>query len=102
MTNNQIYYFEIGKGPWRGTFSFRITDFRTFLRARLGFVNRCLCLMTHLLVRLLGPARIFSRIEIFPERGEAGVATNDIYMKKVGLVIYRQVIEYRLHKDGAR
>jgi hypothetical protein len=95
--DSHVYYFEIGKGSWRGTFSFRITDFKKFFSARLGFVNKCLCLLTHFLLKLFGPAKIGSRIEPFPERS---AATNDIFMKKLGLVIYRQVIEYRLDPDG--
>ena len=63
-------------------------------------VNRCLCLLTHWLIRLLGSAHIGSHLEAFPAHGRAGVATNDILMKHLGLVIYRQVIRYLLHTDG--
>jgi len=99
---NQIYYFEIGRGTWRGRFHFRIVDWKAFWRARVGLLNACLCVMTHWIVQLFGPAQIGSRIEARPGEGEAGVATNDIFMKKFGLTIYRQVIRYCLHADGTR
>ena len=99
---NQIYYFDIGSGAWRGRFHFRIVDWKEFRRARIGLLNACLCVVTHWLLLIFGPARIGSRIEAFPEQGEAGVATNDIFMKKFGIIIYRQVIRYCLHADGTR
>jgi|SRR5579859_3545640 len=42
MLDSQVYYFEIGRDRWRGSFSFRITDRGDFRPAPLGLKNRLL------------------------------------------------------------
>lgn len=95
---SRTYYFEIGPGRWRGTFDFRVTDWRAFLGASVGVVNRLLVAALAFAMRLFGAATITSTVEAHPERGEAGVATNEIRVTKFGLAFYTLREEYRL--DG--
>lgn len=90
------YYFEVGPGRWEGTFDFRVTDWRAFLGASVGVVDRLLVVAMAATVALLGAATITSRVEAHPDRGEAGVATNDIRVTKLGLPLYTLAEEYRL------
>lgn len=97
---NKKYYFDFGRGRWKGRFRFRITDWKAWWRARLGLKNRLITALTHAMARFFGEFQIASQIEAYPEGAENGVATNEIFVRLGGLVVYRQSIEYRLGADG--
>ncbi len=96
---NRTYYFEVGPGEWRGAFGFRVTDWRRFLRASLGLRDRLLVVAMALTVRLFGRATITSAVTAHPDRGEAGVATNEIRISKFGITLYLLREEYRLDRN---
>lgn len=93
---NRTYYFDVGTGRWRGAFDFRVTDWRTFLTAPVGVLNRVLVVALVLAVRPLGAATMTSEVEAHPGRGEAGVATNDVRISKFGVTLYTFHEEYVL------
>lgn len=93
---NRTYYFEIGPGQWQGSFGFHVTDWRRFLGSSIGIVDRLLVVAMVLTIRLFGHATITSAVESSPDRGEAGVATNDIRITKFGIPLYTLEEEYRL------
>lgn len=97
---SSVYYFEIGRGDWTGTFSFKVTSWRAFWNDSISLVNRFLALSMAFTTVLLGKGYIVSRLEAYPERGDAGVATNDVRITKLGLTIYRLQEEYVLNPDG--
>lgn len=96
---SRTYYFEVGPGRWRGAFDFHVTDWSAFRAASLGVVNRLLVVAMVLTVRLLGTATITSSVEADPERGAAGVATNEIRITKFGVPLYTLTEEYRLDEN---
>lgn len=103
---NHVYYFEVGlggqEGPgvWAGDFLFNVTDWRKFWDDPIGLKNRFLVISMAFLMKLIGRAKIDSTLEGFPDRGEAGVATNLVLISKFGITLYRLEEEYILHPDG--
>src|SRR5262249_39287264 len=62
LLDNQVYYFEVGRGSWRGAFSFRISDRAAFDAAPLSTKDRLLARGMDLAHRLTGDARIDSTV----------------------------------------
>lgn len=85
---NRVYYLDVAPGRWRGDFGFEVTDWRAFLADDLPLRYRLLVVSMALLLGLLGRATITSTVESYPERGRAGVATNEIRIAKAGLPLY--------------
>ncbi len=100
MRANIIYYFHIGAGEWMGIFRFAITSWSSFWSDRIGLKNHILALGMLIVIKLFGVGRISSRIEGFPERGEAGVATNIVRITKFGMTLYLLKEQYILHPNG--
>jgi hypothetical protein len=96
LTDSQIYYFEVGKGIWRGSFDFKITDRDGFKRARLGLKDRLL--MRGMTV--MTPGRIDSELWAHPDEGAAGVAGNTVRISKFGLTLYLLKETYTLDPNG--
>jgi hypothetical protein len=92
--NNEIYYFEIGRGEWTGEFSFEVTGWRKFWKAKISFSRRFLTLAMALAIKLFKKAAIHSTITTFPERGAAGVASNSYRLYRFGITLY---LRRRLH-----
>ena len=96
LTDSQTYYFEVGKGTWRGTFDFKITDRAGYKRARLGLKNRLL--MRGMTV--MTPGRIDSELWAHPDEGAAGVAGNTVRISKFGITLYLLRETYTLDPNG--
>jgi hypothetical protein len=97
---NHRYYFDTGVGYWTGTFSFDVTDWRAFLAASIGPVNRGLVLAMTLVTTLFGDARITSLLEGYPDEEPAGVVTNEVRITTCGLTLYLLRERYVMHPDG--
>jgi len=97
---NVVYYFHIGAGNWVGTFRFTITNWKSFWSDRIDLKNRFLALGMFILMKLFSIAKITSRIESFPYRGEAGIATNLVQITKGGITLYLLKEQYVLSPNG--
>ena len=102
IPDNQIYYFRVGNGDWKGKFSFRLDHWKAFWRDSIGLKYRVLTLGMVLMQKILGASTILSSLRIFPEWGPNGVATNIVRIKKFGLTIYVLKEQYVLHPDGTK
>lgn len=100
LSDSQTYYFVIGKGTWRGTFSFGIASWRGFLGAKLGIKNHLLLLGMQA-SQLLGKSRIDSTLWARPQEGVAGVAGNTVRISKLGLTLYLLKETYTLAANGS-
>jgi hypothetical protein len=100
--DNQIYYGEIGRGRWEGTFTFRLTSWPIFRRARLGVKNRFLILSMATVQRLFGASRMTSRIWLEEKEKHAslGLVHNAIRLTKWHIPIYVLDETYTLDLDG--
>jgi hypothetical protein len=101
VLDNQIYYFEVGRGRWRGAFSFRITDRAAFDAAGLTTKERLLAQGMELTHRLTGDSRIDSTIWARPDEGVAGVAGNTVRISRFGITLYLLKETYTLDPDGS-
>jgi hypothetical protein len=100
LLDSQTYYFDIGRGRWRGAFFFRITD-RTALRnAPLTLKERLLAKAMSLANRLTGDSRIDSDVWARPQDGIAGVAGNTVRISRFGITLYLLRETYTLAADG--
>ena len=97
---NQRYYFGTGARRWRGAFRYAITDWRVFLKTKLGFWNRMLALGMAVIIAVFQKARIDSVIDAYPDQGPCGVATNDVRVSLLGLPLYVLLEQYALGADG--
>ncbi|MBM7808046.1 hypothetical protein JOD57_003883 [Geodermatophilus bullaregiensis] len=97
---SHVYYFEIGAGTWRGTFSFRVTDWRGLLRSGIGVRNLVLVAAMALTQRLTGRARLRSVIMPRPEEGPFGTALNRVRLSRLGITLYDLDERYELAPDG--
>ncbi|MFC5149500.1 hypothetical protein [Streptomyces aureoversilis] len=80
---SHVYYFEVGTGVWRGTFTFRVTSWRRFLRARgIGAKNRLLVIAMGVTQWLTGASRLDSAIVAKPCEGAFGEADNTVRISK--------------------
>jgi hypothetical protein len=100
LVDSQIYYFAIGRGRWSGDFSFRVTDWSQLRRASIGAVNLFLVVGMHLILRLLGTAKLDSRVAGDPDQGPAGVASNVVRITKLGIPLYQLYERYLLDSNG--
>jgi hypothetical protein len=91
-----VYYGVIGRGEWRGTFVFEVRSWGALFGAGLGLVNYVLVFALLAVQRLLGPAKIHSRIE----EESPTVFTNVYRLRKLGLSLCEFRDRYRLHVDG--
>lgn len=96
------YYFATGGGRWVGMFDFQLTDWRAFVKDRIGIMNRLLVCLMVALTTLFGGARITSVLAGDPEREPAGIATNEVRITKWGITLYLLQERYLLHPDGRR
>ena len=99
--NNEIYYFEIGKGEWTGEFWFEVTDWSNFWKTRISFSRRFLTLAMALAIKLFKKAYIHSRITAFPEQGAAGIASNSYRLYRLGITLFISEEDYILDADGS-
>jgi hypothetical protein len=100
LLDNQIYYFEIGRGRWRGAFSFRISDRAAFDAAPISTKDRLLARGMELAHRLTGDARIDSTVWARPDDGVAGLAGNTVRISRFGITLYLLKETYTLDPDG--
>ena len=100
MLDNQAYYFTIGRGRWRGTFAFRMTDRRALRAAGLRLRDRLLVFGMATTHRLFGASRIDSQVWASPEDGVAGVARNTVRISKLWLTLYLLRETYTLAANG--
>ena len=101
LLDSQSYYFRIGRGSWRGTFGFRITDRAAFRSATLTLKDRLLARGMALVHRLTGDARIDSDVWARPEEGIAGVAGNTVRISRFGITLYLLRETYTLAENGS-
>jgi hypothetical protein len=101
LLDSQRYYFETGRGRWRGAFAFRITDRAAFRAAPLSFKERLLARAMELTQRLTRDARIDSDVWSRPDEGVAGVAGNTVRISRFGLTLYLLRETYTLAANGA-
>ena len=99
-TPSQRYYFTVGAGTWRGEFHYRITGWRAFWAAKLGFKNRALALAMSVVMGVFQKARIDSEIEAYPDQNLRGVATNLVRISLLGITLYLLREQYALGADG--
>jgi hypothetical protein len=97
---SHVYYFEIGAGTWRGTFTFRVTDWRRLLRGGIGVRNLVLVAAMAFTQRLTGRARLRSTIVPRPEEGRFGTALNRVRLSRFGITLYDLDERYELDPDG--
>jgi hypothetical protein len=98
---NQIYYFQIGRGKWEGSFSLLVTDWASWWQHPIGFRNRLLVLAMVVCQKLVGASVVNSDLLGYPEQGIFGIATNTVRIHKWGLTQYLLQEEYDLDPDGA-
>jgi len=100
LSDSQIYYFEIGKGRWRGAFSFLVTDWSTFRKTSLSLTERFLVVGMASVHRLVGDSRIDSEVWARPNDGVAGLAGNTVRISRFGLTLYLLKETYTLNLNG--
>jgi hypothetical protein len=98
---NRVYYFGLGRGSWRGGFTFTVTSWRSFWREPIGLRNRFLVLCLAVFTRALGGSSIASDMSAEPEAGRFGVARNRLRIDRIGLTLYLAEEEYVLDPDGS-
>jgi hypothetical protein len=99
--DSTTYYSRIGRGHWRGTFGFRITDRSAFRKASLTLKERLLARGMELTHRLTGNARIDSDVWARPEEGVAGVAGNTVRISRFRITLYLLRETYTLDRNGS-
>lgn len=97
---NQVYYFEVGHGVWRGTFRFRVTSWSGFRAERISVRDRFLVVAMAVFSGLTGAARIDSTIIASQTEGAFGVARNRFRIHRFGLTLYRLDESYTLSSNG--
>jgi hypothetical protein len=97
---NRVYYFELGRGSWHGSFTFRVTSWRGFRRARIGLRDRFLVLLLSVFTRAFGRSGIESEMSAAPDEGRFGVARNRLRIDRFGITLYLAQEEYVLDPDG--
>jgi hypothetical protein len=100
LLDSQVYYFRIGRGRWRGTFGFCITDRSAFRHAALTLKERWLARTMALTQRLSADARIDSDVWARPQDGVAGVAGNTVRISRFGITLYLLRETYTLDANG--
>lgn len=100
-SDNEIYYFEIGRGEWTGDFLFDVTNWNQFWKAKISLKHRLLTLAMALTTRLFKRAVFHSRITASPTAGEAGIASNSIRLYRFGITLFSSSEDYVLDRDGS-
>lgn len=100
MLPNQVYYFEVGKGQWGGSFDFRITDRKAYRSASVGLLNRLLVFALRAAIAVLGRPSISSTISVNESQGPAGTGWNTYALTKWGLSLCVFNDVYQLGVDG--
>lgn len=99
--DNQVYYFDIAEGLWRGEFGFRISDFRKWWKTPASVIDRTLALMLHANDLFPGQTTMHGEILGAPDEGDAGVARVEVSVRRFGLEIFWLEGHYALDSDGA-
>jgi hypothetical protein len=99
---SHVYYFSVGAGVWRGSFTFRITSWSVLLRADVGVKNGLLAFAMAVSQKLLGDAQLSSEIIPNPTQGTFGTADNTVKISQLGLTQYLLRERYILDPDGSR
>ncbi|RNC81909.1 MAG: hypothetical protein ED559_09025 [Phycisphaera sp.] len=97
---NKVYYFEIAKGVWAGTFRFRMKSWSEFWRSKNSLGNKLIFAAIGVWQRLFGNSKMYSKIDIYPDRGEAGVARNHVAISRFGIRLFTSDEDYILSPDG--
>ncbi len=97
---NWIYYCEVGNGEWAGSFDFSITHWNAFWKEKSGSWNKMFSILNHLNQKITGNSRISSVLEVHPNIGPAGTITNLIFIKKLGITLYKLEERYVLDPEG--
>jgi hypothetical protein len=97
---NRVYYFEIGPGNWTGRFDFQITSWRKLWGSSMSVKNKFLASAMAIFHKVFGTATISSVITPYPDKGEAGSATNDIRIYKSWFQLWHSFEDYTLSPNG--
>jgi len=97
---SHVYYFEIGAGDWRGSFTFHLTSWRRMLRSGIGPKYQLLAMAMEITQLISGASRLESTIVPFPDDGPFGVAQNVVKLSKLGIPLYLLQERYVLGGDG--
>ncbi len=100
MKDNQIYYFEVGKGQWNGRYSFAIKDWKGFRKSKMVFKYKCLVIMINLINKIFGHSKIKSMITATSAMEKTGVANNDYRVSKFGITLFYSNEDYILNING--
>jgi hypothetical protein len=100
LADSQVYYFEVGRGRWQGTFSFRITSDELYKKSSLTMKQRFLVRGMQATHRLTGDSRIDSDVWARPEEGAAGVAGNTVRISRFRITLYLLKETYALDENG--
>lgn len=99
---SHVYYFSVGAGTWQGTFTFHVTSWSRFRKAReLGLKNQLLVIAMHMTQRITGGSRLDSTIVAKPSSGAFGEADNVVRLSKFGVTLYLLQERYVLDPDGS-
>jgi hypothetical protein len=101
VKDNQIYYFEVGKGDWSGKFSFAIKDWKGFRKSRMTFKYKCLVIIMNVVNKVFGQSKIKSTITATSEMEKSGIANNDYHVSKFGLTVFYSNEDYVLNMNGS-
>jgi hypothetical protein len=100
-SNNEIYYFEIGRGEWTGEFWFGVTDWNQFWKAKISLKKRFLTLTMALVIKVCNRAAIHSQITACPDKGVAGIASNSYRLYRLGITLFLSNEDYVLDPGGS-
>jgi hypothetical protein len=101
MKDNQIYYFEVGRGQWRGKYYFVIDSWKGFRKSPMPFKYKLLVIMMHFVSKIFGHSAIRSLITATPEMQEKGVANNNYRVSKFGITLFFSNEDYLLDANGS-
>lgn len=101
MKDNQIYYFEVGRGQWHGQYSFVINSWKGFRKSTMPLKYKFLVIMMNLVNKIFGISKIRSVITATAEMQEAGIANNDYRVTKFGITLFYSNENYVLNPNGS-
>jgi hypothetical protein len=100
MKDNEIYYFEVGRGQWHGKYSFAINSWKGFRKGGMPLKYKVLVIMMNLVNKIFGSSKIKSVITATPEMQQAGIANNDYRVTKFGITLFYSNENYILNTNG--
>ena len=100
MKDNQIYYFEVGRGNWHGRYSFVIRSWKGFRKSTMPLKYKILVLMMNMVNRVFGNSNIRSTITASPGMEISGIANNDYRVRKFGFTLFYSNEDYILDANG--